>query len=72
MRDGILTQEQTAEFLEVSTKTLGQWRWRGKGPRFKKIGRKISYLIEDIEEFEKSQLRYHTSQPVSYAPNAVD
>ena len=71
MEDDELTPEQLAQRWEVTTKTLSQWRWRGSGPRFLKIGRKITYPFEDIKKFERTKLRFHTSEPASCVLNRL-
>ncbi len=45
----------------ISTVTLGQWRWNGKGPQYLKMGRHIKYPLKDIEEFERTKRRRSTS-----------
>jgi len=35
--------------------TLANWRNQGKGPKYVKMGGKILYKEDDIEEFEKSK-----------------
>ncbi|WP_223425527.1 helix-turn-helix domain-containing protein [Tateyamaria pelophila] len=47
----LLTPEEKAAELKVSTETLKRWRRLGKGPVFKRISRQcIRYLPEMIEE----------------------
>ena len=38
---GKMTQEQLAALWQMSPRTLEQWRWLGKGPRFLKIGARV-------------------------------
>ena len=57
-----LTPAQLATRWNVAITTLSQWRWNGCGPEFHKIGRCVSYAIEDIEEFEASKRRRSTSE----------
>lgn len=40
--------------------SLAQMRYRGDGPAYLKIGKSIFYRMEDILEFEESQLRTRT------------
>lgn len=72
MKADELTPEQLAERWELSIITLQQWRWRGVGPRFSKIGRKIKYSVEDVRAFEKQKLRYNTSRSKTYALSSAD
>lgn len=54
-----LTPKEVAEIYGLSVGTLNQWRYKKVGPRYFRIntgtgrGRKIIYMIEDIEEFVK-------------------
>lgn len=36
----------------VSRGTLGNWRVKGKGPAYRKIGQSVLYRISDVEAFE--------------------
>ncbi len=60
-----LTQEQLASRWHVSPRTLEQWRWLGKGPKFLKIGARVVYDELDIEEFEQAQRCQNTCGPLS-------
>lgn len=40
-----------AEFLGVPQRTLQQWRWQGKGPRWTKVGRHVRYRWSDVNEW---------------------
>jgi predicted site-specific integrase-resolvase len=37
------TVEETAYFLNVSVKTLYQWKWLGEGPPVTTMGRRLRY-----------------------------
>jgi hypothetical protein len=41
----------------MSTRTLEQWRWKGIGPRYLKIGGRVLYRLEDIEAYEAAKCR---------------
>lgn len=43
--------EACAEFTSVSTAQLAEWRSRGGGPRFIKLGRKVLYKVSDLRDF---------------------
>jgi predicted site-specific integrase-resolvase len=47
-----LNQEQLAERLGVSQRTLEGWRSRGKGPVYLRLGGRVAYRVIDIERFE--------------------
>jgi predicted DNA-binding transcriptional regulator AlpA len=44
----LLDQNQVAEMLCVSPKTLEYWRWKKKGPKSFKVGRLVRYRESDI------------------------
>lgn len=58
---GKMTTEQLATRWHMSPRTLEQWRWLGKGPRFLKIGARVLYRDEDVEDWETAQLCQNTS-----------
>ncbi|MCL1599154.1 MAG: helix-turn-helix domain-containing protein [Actinomycetia bacterium] len=43
----LLTPGELAEYLQVTEATLADWRYRGKGPRYVKVGRLVRYSQED-------------------------
>lgn len=50
LRVPLLTEGQTAEFLQVSAHTLRYWRKRAerRGPAWIKIERAVRYRLEDL------------------------
>lgn len=62
---GKLTQTELARRWKISPRTLEQWRWLGKGPRFLKIGARVLYEEAEVEEFEAKQLCQNTSGPLA-------
>ena len=59
-----LTQGQLAARWHISPRTLEQWRWLGKGPKFLKIGTRVLYDEGEIEAFEAAQLCQNTHGPL--------
>lgn len=59
-----LNQIQVADRWNISHRTLERWRWTGEGPKYLKLGNRVIYRLEDIEAFEKEQLRARTSTSV--------
>ena len=47
----LLRTRQVAEMLQVQETTLEQWRWKGQGPLFIKVGRLVRYRLADVESF---------------------
>lgn len=49
-----VSTKKAAAFLGVSVRTLEEWRRKGIGPAFAKIGRKlIRYELAELERFMK-------------------
>ena len=59
-----LTQTALAERWNMSPRTLEQWRWRGVGPRYLKIGHRVIYPIEFIETYEAERVHQNTTGPL--------
>jgi predicted DNA-binding transcriptional regulator AlpA len=49
-----LTEREVADRLGLSVATLRAWRFRGKGPRFLRLGRSVRYLPADIDDFVRA------------------
>jgi len=47
-----LDQNELAKRWLRSPRTLENWRTKGTGPTYKKIGGKVLYRLSDIEEIE--------------------
>ncbi len=48
----LLTEEQAAKFLKVTPNTFKNWRHRGGGPVFVRLGKRlIRYRQSDLERF---------------------
>jgi predicted DNA-binding transcriptional regulator AlpA len=50
-----LTENELAERWGVSPKTLQRWRSERRGPSYLKLSKRVTYPIEDILAFERSQ-----------------
>jgi predicted DNA-binding transcriptional regulator AlpA len=51
----LLSTEEVAEILGRPARTLRQWRYLGRGPRFVKIGLTVRYRPRDVERWIESQ-----------------
>lgn len=51
-REAYLTSKDLAHRWSVTLHTLEQWRWKGRGPHFFKVGSCIRYPKAEIERFE--------------------
>ncbi len=55
-----LHQVDLARRWRLSPRTLERWRWTGDGPRYIKLGGRVVYRLEDVEQYEAEQLRNST------------
>ena len=55
-----LNQVQLSRRWSLSPRTLERWRWERKGPRHLKVGGRVLYRLEDVEDFERAGLSTNT------------
>lgn len=53
MHTHLLTQDLATRW-RLSARTLEQWRWKGVGPSYRRIGGRVVYRLDEIERFEQS------------------
>lgn len=58
-----LSEEQTAKILSVEPPTLATWRSKGRGPKYRKNGRRVEYTPRFIREYQESCVR--TPEPAA-------
>lgn len=46
-----LTPDDAATILSVPTATLSQWRYRGRGPRYSRVGGIVRYSRRDLDDW---------------------
>lgn len=56
-----LDESELAARWGLSVKTLRRWRQEQLGPVFCKLGSRVTYLISEVEAFERRVSRYSTS-----------
>ncbi|WP_240905898.1 helix-turn-helix transcriptional regulator [Thiorhodococcus mannitoliphagus] len=56
----LLTEREAATELSLSIRTLQQWRVRGVGPSFLKLGRAVRYDADTLEAWLADQSRTNT------------
>lgn len=56
-----MTPQELARRLRLSTGTLANWRARGEGPKFMKIGKKVLYPVDEVSAYEQQALRQNTA-----------
>lgn len=51
----LLTAAETAAWLGLKAPTLTNWRYRGIGPRFVKVGGRVMYAETDVSAWITAQ-----------------
>lgn len=53
MRDSrpLATRQEVADYLGVPAQTLDAWAYRGKGPRYIRVGKHSRYRWSDVESW---------------------
>ncbi len=62
-----LNNDEAAQFLNLSPRTLEKQRVIGGGPRFRKFGRRVLYAVSDLEVWANARTFETTSDP-DYTP----
>lgn len=47
----LLSTREAALYLALSPRTLEKWRTRGTGPVYARVGRRVVYRREDLDDF---------------------
>jgi hypothetical protein len=58
-----LSNDEAAEFLKLSPRTLEKQRVIGNGPRFRKFGRRVVYEIGDLRAWADARTCESTCDP---------
>ncbi|TCS68289.1 hypothetical protein EDC61_1283 [Sulfuritortus calidifontis] len=58
----VLNENELAQRWGLSPKTLQRWRSEGRGPRYLKLSKRVSYPLESVIEFERGALHDSTSE----------
>lgn len=53
--DGRMNRDNAAAYLGHKVKTLAQWKYEKKGPRWVKVGGKIFYYKDDLDAFIRGE-----------------
>lgn len=67
MESQLLTTRELAEKLHKTAAALAQWRYKGTGPKFIKIGGTVQYRASDVETWLNEQTRTQTGQALASA-----
>jgi hypothetical protein len=58
----LLTQDEVADYLKLSVRTVERLRVSGTGPKFLKILRSVRYRPEDVQSWEAARVVGSTSE----------
>ncbi|MBK7251484.1 MAG: helix-turn-helix domain-containing protein [Gammaproteobacteria bacterium] len=58
-----LTNDEAADYLRLSPRTLEKQRVIGGGPRFRKFGRRVMYAMSDLDAWADARSFEATSDP---------
>jgi predicted DNA-binding transcriptional regulator AlpA len=61
----VLSENELAHRWGISPKTLQRWRTEGRGPKYLKLSKRVTYPLEVITEYEHSALHVSTSERVA-------
>lgn len=59
----LLTNAEAAAFVRLSPRTLEKFRVLGGGPRYKKLGARVRYSVEDLRAWLQRRTFEMTSDP---------
>ena len=57
----LFTERDVATLLNVSVKTVRNWKVTGKGPPFRKLSRIVRYAADDLQAWTDARRRISTS-----------
>jgi len=66
-----LNTTQAARILQLSSRTLENFRVRGGGPTFMKFGVRVFYRPEDLFDWVERAVRTSTSDPGPVQPQTI-
>ncbi|GLS13128.1 helix-turn-helix domain-containing protein [Hydrogenophaga electricum] len=67
-----LTNDEAAEYLRLSPRTLEKQRVLGGGPKFRKFGRRVMYAVTDLDAWAEDRSYATTSDPEYAEFHAAD
>lgn len=59
---GLLTAKAAADLLGLDARTLNNWRYRGIGPVFIRLGGKVRYSVIDLNAYVANSRQQITGQ----------
>jgi len=67
-----LTNDEAADYLRLSPRTLEKQRVFGSGPKFRKFGRRVMYAVADLDAWAAERSFASTSDPEYAEHHAAD
>ncbi|MDQ0030881.1 helix-turn-helix transcriptional regulator [Arthrobacter bambusae] len=67
MESELLTAAELGAKLHKTAPALAQWRYKGIGPKFVKVGSGVRYRASDVEAWLDEQTRSQTGQSLPSA-----
>ena len=67
-----LTNDEAAEYLRLSPRTLEKQRVLGGGPKFRKFGRRVMYAVADLDAWAADRSIESTSDPEYAEQHSAD
>jgi hypothetical protein len=59
---GLLTEAEVTLMLELGPQTLGQWRMKGRGPKYCHLGKRVFYTDKHIFDWIEASTRQCTTE----------
>ena len=59
--DQLMTEKDVASLICITPRALQNWRLRGGGPEYIKIGRSVRYQRSDVMQFINERKKRHSS-----------
>jgi predicted DNA-binding transcriptional regulator AlpA len=63
--DRLLKESEVFQLLNIGESTGQQWRLKGLGPRFIKIGKSVRYRESDVKSYIESLPTYQSTSQVN-------
>ena len=67
-----LTNDEAADYLRLSPRTLEKQRVMGGSPKFRKFGRRVMYAVTDLDAWAEDRSYETTSDPEYAEFHAAD
>jgi len=68
----LLAADAAAAYLHVNTRTLANWRYLGRGPRYIRIGRRPLYRQSELDAWMDVRSFPHTAAERAHPEEAVE